>query len=333
MFTNKFVLKIGFIIIFLRIGNGRLSELMPVKILVCDMFPDKGIKGLSNMGFDVTYNPKMTSEELIATISTYDVLVVRSRTKVTNEVIRNGKNLKIIGRAGVGLDNVDTDSAKKAGIKVLNTPEGPTNVVAELTIGLMLSLARGITKGNEGIKKGEWLKNELIGTELLEKTIGIIGLGRIGKRVAELAKAFGMKILAYDVIKPEDSFLSKLQIEMVDLDHIISESDYITIHVPMTDSTFHFINEQKLKKMKSSTYIINVSRGTIIDEKALLDAITSGTIKGAALDVFEVEPPTSNKLVKLNNVVATPHIGAQTHEGQELSATLLVSKIVAFFKG
>jgi D-3-phosphoglycerate dehydrogenase len=253
---------------------------------------------------------------------------VRGRTKITKDVISKGKNLKIIGRAGIGLDNIDLKSAESKGIKILNTPEASTNAVAELTIGLMITLARGISKGDIGIKQGNWLKDELMGFELKGKILGIVGMGRIGTQVARLAKAFEMKFLVYDVVKLDEDVLNEVGAKVVSLDDLLSSSDIVTLHVTLTDETYHMIDEEKLSKMKRGAYIINTSRGSVIDEKALLNVLKSGLIKGAALDVFEVEPPGSIELVKLHNVVATPHIGAQTREAQELAATLLVDKII-----
>ena len=297
------------------------------KVLICDSFAEKGIEMLSS-NFDVTYLPKITSQELLNKIHDYDVVIVRGRTKITKDVIEKGENLKIIGRAGIGLDNIDLKSAESKGIKVFNTPESSTNAVAELTIGLMIDLARGITKGDVGIKQGNWLKDELMGFELKGKTLGIIGMGRIGTQVARLAKAFGMRILVYDVVELDKNILDEVGAEVVSLDELISSSDIVTLHVTLTSETYHMINEKTLGKMKKGAYIINTSRGSVIDEKALLNALKNGWIKGAALDVFEVEPPSSSELVKLHNVVAIPHIGAQTKEAQDLAATLLAEKII-----
>ncbi|MCP8312913.1 MAG: D-2-hydroxyacid dehydrogenase [archaeon] len=297
------------------------------KVLICDSFAEKGIEKLSSQ-FDVTYLPKITNQELLNKIHDYDVVIVRGRTKITKDVIEKGENLKIIGRAGIGLDNIDLKSAESKGIKVFNTPESSTNAVAELTIGLMIDLARGISKGEFGIKQGNWLKDELMGFELKGKTLGIIGMGRIGTQVARLAKAFGMKILVYDIVELDKDVLNEVRAKVVSLDELLSSSDIVSLHVTLTDDTYHMINEEKLSKMKKGAYIINTSRGPVIDEKALLNALKSGSIKGAALDVFEVEPPGSSELVKLHNVVAIPHIGAQTKEAQDLAATLLVEKII-----
>ncbi|MCP8310040.1 MAG: D-2-hydroxyacid dehydrogenase [Candidatus Methylarchaceae archaeon HK01B] len=307
-------------------------ERVTPKVLICDSFSEKGIEMLSSESFDITYLPKITSQDLLSKVHEYDVLIVRGRTKITKEVISKGKNLKIVGRAGVGLDNIDLESAKSWGIKVLNTPMASTDAVAELTIGLMLALSRGIVQGDAGIKQGKWLKHELMGSELKGKTLGVIGMGRIGTKVARLAKAFGMKILAFDIIKLSEELLYELEAKTVPLDELLTSSDFITLHVILTEDSYHMINEERLSKMKRTAYVINASRGAVIDEKALLNALKSGSIKGAALDVFEVEPPISSELVKLQNVVTTPHIGAQTKEAQELAATLLAEKIIASYQ-
>lgn len=297
------------------------------KVLICDSFAEKGIERLSSH-FDVTYLPKITGQELLNKIHDYDVVIVRGRTKITKDVIEKGENLKIIGRAGIGLDNIDLDSAESKGIKVFNTPESSTNAVAELTIGLMINLTRGISKGDFGIKQGNWLKDELMSFELKGKTLGIIGMGRIGTQVARLAKAFGMRILVHDVIELDKDVLNEVGAKVVPLDELLSSSDIVTLHVTLTDETYHMIDEEKLSKMKKGAYMINTSRGAVVDEKALLNALKNGSIKGVALDVFEVEPPGSSELVKLHNVVTTPHIGAQTREAQDLAATLLAEKII-----
>lgn len=297
------------------------------KVLICDSFAEKGIERLSSH-FDVAYSPKITSQELLNKIHDYDVVIVRGRTKITKDVIEKGENLKIVGRAGIGLDNIDLESAESNEIKVFNTPEASTNAVAELTIGLMIDLARGISRGDLSTKQGSWLKDELMGFELKGRILGIIGMGRIGTQVARLAKAFGMRILVYDVVELDRKILDEIGAEVVSLDELLSSSDFVTLHVTLTNETYHMINEETLGKMKKGACIINTSRGSVIDEKALLNALKNGWVKGAALDVFEVEPPSSSELVKLHNVVAIPHIGAQTKEAQDLAATFLVDKII-----
>ncbi len=266
-------------------------------------------------------------EVLKEKVEEFDVLIVRSATKVTREIIERGKKLRIIARAGVGLDNIDLEAAKERNIKVLNTPGASAPSVAELTIGLMLAVSRHIPRGTMGLKEGKWEKKQLQGHELLGKTLGIIGFGNIGYEVAKRAKAFGMEIIAYDVVQnPRD-----LDVTFVDLDELFKRSDYITLHVPLNPQTKHLINEESIKKMKDGVFIINAARGGVVDEKALYEALVSGKVKGAALDVFEVEPPNDDlrmKLLALDNVVATPHIGASTVEGQKRVGMEIVEKVI-----
>jgi D-3-phosphoglycerate dehydrogenase len=303
-----------------------------IRVLICDTVSEKGVKMLCDAGFDVTYTPKITKEDLLTTIPDYEAVVVRSRTKVTREVISAAKQLKVIGRAGAGLDNVDRKAAEESNIKVYNTPDALTNAVSELVIGLILSLSRGICLGDAGVKRGEWPKSSLLGKEVKGKTLGVVGLGRIGRRVAEIADALGMDVLYYDIINIPDNVVKQLNIRFRDIDTLLSESDFVTIHVPLTPTTKHFISREKIAKMKKGAYLINASRGAVLDEKALLDALNAGHIQGAALDVFEIEPPGKNELTTHPNVVCTPHIGAQTLEAQEIAATGIAEKIIEYFK-
>ncbi len=298
-----------------------------MKVLVCDPVSSKCLDILQKAGLGVIYLPKITAEELLRQIPEYDAVIVRSRTKITAQVIEAGGMLRVIGRAGVGLDNIDTEAASKKGITVLNTPESSTNAVAELIVGFMLSLARKIPLGDRGIKEGRWLKSEMMGFELKGKTLGIVGLGRIGSRVGALAKAFGMKILVYDIIHLPEQLLKTLEAQLVDLDTLLSQSDFVTLHVPLTPETRHMINRERLVKMKKGAYLLNASRGEVVDEDALYSALKDGWLSGAALDVFEHEPPTSD-LVKLPNVICTPHIGAQTVEAQDAAGELLAEKVI-----
>lgn len=298
-----------------------------MKVLVCDPVSSKCIEILGGAGLEVSYQPMISAEDLIKQIPEYDVVIVRSRTKITSSVIDAGKKLRVIGRAGVGLDNVDTEAASKRNITVLNTPESSTEAVAELVIGLMLSLARKIPLGDRGVKEGRWLKSEMMGFELKGKTLGIVGLGRIGSRVGSLAKAFGMKILVYDVIQLPEQLIKSLDAQVVDLDTLLSQSDFVTLHVPLTPETRQMMNRERLAKMKKGSYLINTSRGEVVDEEALYAALKEGWLAGAALDVFQHEPPTS-EAVKLPNVVCTPHIGAQTVEAQDAAGEMLAEKVI-----
>ncbi|MEM3420634.1 MAG: hydroxyacid dehydrogenase [Candidatus Hadarchaeum sp.] len=296
-----------------------------VNILITDKIDEEGIRRLKEVA-NVDLAIGLKPPELLERIKNYEVLVVRSATKVTKEVIEAGKKLRIIGRAGAGVDNIDVEAAKARGIKVLNTPEAPTEAVAELVIGLMLSWARRLPQADSSMKQGKWLKSELMGTELRGKTLGIIGTGKIGQRVGSLAVAFGMKIVAQDcVVYPE--FIAKTSCEYTDLDTVLKQADYLTIHLPLTPETRHLIGRRELGLMKSTAVLINTSRGEIVDENALIEALTGGKIAGACLDVFSREPPVDSPLLKLSNVILTPHIGASTHEAQKEAAILISEKI------
>ncbi|MFQ6011130.1 MAG: hydroxyacid dehydrogenase [Nitrososphaerales archaeon] len=299
------------------------------RVLVCDPISESGIDRLKKGGLDVSYEPEISSAELINRIPDYEVIVVRSRTKVTEQVISAGTKLRVIGRAGTGVDNISINEANKAGIKVVNTPEASVEAVAELALGLMLSFARKITIATSTMKSGKWLKWELMGSQLKDKNIGVVGLGRIGTRVSELCLAFGMKILAYDPYLSEEKkqTAKRMGIEMVDMDNLLLNSDFVTLHIPLTPETRHLVNEHSFAKMKGSACLINTSRGETVDEKALLSALLSGNIFGAALDVFEVEPPTTRELVEHPSVICTPHVGSQTKEVHETAALMLVDKI------
>lgn len=303
-----------------------------IQVLVCDSISEKGVKMLEAAGFEVSYQPTISPEALLSTVSSFDAVIVRSRTKVTREVIQAGKRLKAVGRAGAGLDNVDAKAAEAAGVKVYNTPDALTNAVAELVVGLMLNLARGICRGDAGLKRGEWLKSSIMGVELKGKTLGVIGLGRIGRRVAELARAFGMVVLYYDIIDIPRDVVERLDIRFRDVDALLAESDFVTLNIPLTPETKNYIDRVQLSKMRKTAYLINTARGGVVDEDALLEALKSGVIKGAALDVFEVEPPVRKELLSLPNIVCTPHIGAQTVEAQEIAGTGVSEKIIEHFK-
>ncbi len=303
-----------------------------MKVLVCDPIDEDGIAKLKQAGFEVDVNPTVTADELRAVVPEYDAVIVRSRTKVTKEIIQAGGRLKAVGRAGAGLDNVDVGAAEKKGIKVLNTPEAPAEAVAELAIGLIVSLARQIPLADRTMKEGQWIKKQLKGWELKGKTLGTIGLGNIGEKVARIAKAFGMKILITKRTPPVPELLKELEGEFIPLDELLKRSDIVTIHVPLSPETHHMIGAEELRKMKDGAFLVNTSRGAIVDSQALLDALQSGKLGGAALDVYEVEPPTDLALVKLPNVVATPHVGAQSREAQRTAALLVADKLIEALK-
>jgi len=298
------------------------------KVLVCDHIDERGVKILRDAGLEVDYRPKITPEEVVSAVEGFDAVIVRSRTKVKADVIQRAAKLKVIGRAGVGLDNIDVDAAKQRGIAVYNSPESLTNAVAELALGLMIAAARGVGTGYCNLKNGVWVKESLMGTELSGKTVGIVGFGRIGRRLAELLKPFNVKVLAYDILPPDETVLDALSAKLVELDELLVASDFISLHLPGGPSMRGFIGADRLSKMKKTSFIVNTSRGEVLDENALVNALKSGSIRGAALDVFAMEPPTNKELLSLDNIVFTPHIGGQTLEAQASATTIIAQKIV-----
>jgi len=298
-----------------------------VKVLITEPFENEGKEILIKEGFQVDEVGKISKEELLNIISPYDVLIVRSGTKVTREVIEKGENLKIIGRAGVGLDNIDIEAATEYGIIVMNAPEGNTISAAEHTIALIFSLARNIPIANQTLKNGKWEKKKFVGTELYGKTLGIIGLGRIGKRVANLAKGIGMKVIGYDPYVSEEE-IRELGITMVNFEGVLKQADILTFHLPLTEETYHMISDKEFEIMKDGVMIVNCARGGIIDEEALVRYLKKGKVKGAALDVFEKEPIESSPLFEFENVIVTPHLGASTKEAQINVACQLATQIV-----
>ncbi|MEO0105787.1 MAG: hydroxyacid dehydrogenase [candidate division WOR-3 bacterium] len=283
-----------------------------MKVLISDPIAKEGIEILKKSGFEVIEKTGMPPEELIKIIPDFDAIIVRSATKVTKDVIAAGKKLKVIGRAGVGLDNVDAEAAKAKGIKVVNTPAATSISVAELALGMMLSAARMIPQATASTKAGKWEKKKFHGTELYGKTLGIIGIGRIGSELAKRAKALGMEVIAYDPYVQSSDFA-----KIVDFDTLLKTSDFISLHIPKTKETTHLLNKSAFDKMKNGVIIVNCARGGVVDEEALYDALVSGKVKVACLDVFEVEPAKEHKLFGLEQVILTPHIGAQTDEGQQ----------------
>ena len=273
----------------------------------------------------------ISAEELILTIENYEAIIVRGRTKVTKEVLDKAKKLKVVGRCGVGVDNIDLQTAKNHGVTVVNAPVATTTSVAELTMGFIFSLAREIPRASTGMKNGEWLKKELIGVELNKKTLGIIGYGHIGATVGRLAASAGMHIIAFDLfLKPETTRIEGG--EMLSFDEMLKKSDFLTIHTPLTDGTKHLINKEAITKMKDGVFIVCAARGGIIDEAALLDALNSGKVAGAALDVYSTEPPTNNELIEHPKVIATPHIGGQTADAQSQASFDIASEVLAVLK-
>jgi D-3-phosphoglycerate dehydrogenase len=288
---------------------------------------------LEKNGLKVTYEPEITTEQIAEKIGNFNVVVVRGRTKLVKELIEKADNCQIIARVGVGLDNIDEDAAKVKNIRVINAVEGAITAVAELVVGLMLSMAREIPRADREIRNGNWIKKEMMGSELKGKYLGIIGLGNIGKRLGRLARALNMNIIGYDIVPINEEFSKEVGLMKADLDTLLASSDYVSLHVPLLDSTKHMINAEKLRLMKKTAHIVNTSRGGVIDEEALYNALKDGNLESAALDVFEVEPATGNKLTNLPNFIATPHIGAQTKEAQSLAANVIAEKIIQVLRG
>ena len=300
----------------------------PMKVLIADHLSEDGITILkSEPGLQVDVKTGLSSKDLAAIIGPYEGLVVRSATKVTAEVIEKADRLKVIGRAGVGLDNVDAEVATKRGIIVMNVPAGNTISTAEHTMSLIMALARRIPQADAHLRAGLWERSKFVGVELFGKTLGIVGLGKIGTEVAKRSQSFGMRIIAYDpFLSPERA--QQLEIQLTDLKTLYQEADFITVHTPLTSETKHLIGAKEIAMMKPGVRLINCARGGIIDERALHQAITEGKVAGAAIDVYEEEPPKNNPLCALDQVVCTPHLGASTQEAQ-LNVAVEVAKQVA----
>lgn len=302
------------------------------RVLVCDSIDQAGVDSLKRAGLVVDYKPEIKASELVAAAKDYDVIIVRSRTKVTKEVI-DASNAKIIARVGVGLDNVDVKAAEAKKIRVINAPEAASTAVAELAIGLMIALARSIPRADSENKKGNWIKKDLMGTQLSGKYLGIVGVGNIGRNIGRMAKALRMNLIGYDPYPINREFISETGMVVTDLNTLVESSDFITCHVPSTPETKHMFNADRFARMKPGAYLVNTSRGEIIDENALYEALKSNKLAGAALDVFEVEPPTNKLLVGLPNVICTPHVGAQTREAQELASIVIAEKVIQMLRG
>jgi D-3-phosphoglycerate dehydrogenase / 2-oxoglutarate reductase len=290
-----------------------------VKILISDKIFDEGLKLLEEKGYQVTRGWEKPKDELPKIIGEYDALIVRSATKVKGELLNNAKKLKVIGRAGEGLDNVDFENVKNRGIVLVNTPHVSYMSVAELTIGHLLALSRYIVQGTVTLRQGKWEKETLIGTEVNGKTLGIIGCGYIGKTVERLAIALGMKVLPVEECVYD---------RFVPLGEMLPQADYITIHVPLTPHTRHMISTKEFKLMKDGVMLVDCSRGGVVDQEALYQALVSGKVRSAAVDVFEEEPPKNSKLLTLDNVIATPHIGAQTYEAQKKASVQIAKAVI-----
>ncbi|MFH1338268.1 MAG: phosphoglycerate dehydrogenase [Candidatus Omnitrophota bacterium] len=288
-----------------------------MRILVSDKLSEEGLKILRDIKeFTVEVKTELRPEELREAVAVCDALIVRSATKVTQEIIKSARKLRVIGRAGVGLDNVDLNAATERGIVVMNAPAGNTISTCEHTMSMLLAAARNIPQANNSVKSGEWKRSKFMGVELYKKTLGIIGLGRIGTEVAKRALSFGMKVIAFDPYLSKD-IGEGLGVAMVELEELLKNSDFITVHTPLVENTQHMFSDKEFALMKEGARIINCSRGGIIDEEALARAIKQGKIAGACLDVFEHEPPNpDSEILRFENVIASPHLGASTEEAQ-----------------
>ncbi|MBW1646285.1 MAG: phosphoglycerate dehydrogenase [Deltaproteobacteria bacterium] len=302
-----------------------------MKVLISDKMSPKGIEVFAKFPeIEVDVKVGMTPEELKAVIGEYDGLAVRSATKVTSDIIDAAKNLKVIGRAGIGVDNIDIPAATRRGIVVMNTPQGNTITTAEHTISMMLAMSRNIPQATQSMKAGKWEKSKFMGKELFNKTLGIVGLGNIGSIVADRAQGLKMKVIAFDPFISEER-AAKMGIERVGLDELYRRSDYITVHTPLTKETRHLINKESFAKMKPGVRILNCARGGIIDEQDLYEALKSGQVAGAAFDVFEQEPPPADHpLFSMDNFICTPHLGASTDEAQVNVAITVAEQIADY---
>ncbi|HUT82049.1 MAG TPA: hydroxyacid dehydrogenase [Candidatus Bathyarchaeia archaeon] len=301
-----------------------------MKVIITDKIASEGIKLLKETGYEIKEAWDIPKEDLPKIIGEYDAIVIRSATKVKGELLEAAKNLKVVGRAGIGLDNVDVAKCEQRGIIVRNTPNATTDTVAELALSYMFALARSVVKATTSLREGKWIKKELEGSELLGKTLGIVGCGRIGSALARKCHALGMKIIGCDVVEIHEACVDQCEI-----DDVFTNADFISLHLPLLPSTKHIINAEVIAKMKDGVYIINCSRGGTIDEKALFEAIKSGKVRGAALDVWEQEPieyEYSKKLLELEEVIGSPHIGAQTAEGQERAGVQVAEVVIEELK-
>jgi len=301
------------------------------KVLLTDGLEENG-KEILRSAAEVVDQPGISAEDLLKVVGKYDALIVRGRTKVTAAVFDAATNMKVVGRAGVGVDNIDLAAAKAHQVTVVNSPLATTVAVAELTLSLMLSVVREIPRADASMKAGKWLKKEFEGRELYGKTLGVIGFGRIGSAVAARAKAFEMKILAYDPLIPADE-IKKRGGEAVSLDELLAAADIITMHMPLTAESRNLLNAEALAKTRKGVYIVCAARGGVIDEEALLAALNSGQVSGAALDVFATEPPGATELVMHPRTINSPHIGAQTVEAQARAANDIAEEVLNALAG
>ena len=301
------------------------------KVLVSDPIGPEGVS-LLETGADVDVKTGMKPDELLETVGSYDALVVRSETKVNREVVEAGKKLQVIARAGIGVDNIDLEAATGAGIAVVNAPTGNTVAAAEHTIALMLSLARNVPRAHHSLQSGEWRRSAFMGVEIRDKTLGICGLGRVGTEVARRAQAFGMRLVGYDPFVAPD-YARRIGVELLSLDDLLAESDFVTLHTPLTESTRNMLGMRQIEIIKNGARIINVARGELVEEAALLAGLESGRLSGVALDVFAQEPPQPGPLLEHPKAIVTPHLGASTREAQREVAIEAAEQVLAVLKG
>jgi len=301
-----------------------------MKILVTDGIEKEALAKLQSA--HQVDSIEMSPDDLLKNVEKYDALIVRGRTKVTAQVIEKGTKLKVVGRAGVGVDNVDVAAASKRKIAVVNAPTGSTVSVAELALGHMISLARKLPAADRSIKDGKWEKKAFMGTELNGKTLGLLGSGRIGTEVAKRAQAFGMRAIAYDPYLPP-AIAKENNIALVDKDTLFKTADFLSIHTALTPETKGMVGAKEFSAMKKSAFLINCARGEVVQEKALADALKAGTIAGAGLDVFEKEPPAGSPLLGIPSIYMTPHIGASTHEAQYRAGMIIAEQVDKALKG
>lgn len=306
------------------------------RILVADPIHEDAIKQLQNEGFDLVLRTDISPKELVESIGEFDVIIVRGRTKVTQEVINAGSSLKVIARAGVGLDNVDRVFALEKGIQVINSPEGPSVSVAELVFALSLSVLRRVAFGDQGMRQGEWLKKASKGGELRGRRLGIWGFGLIGEEVAKRALAFEMSVYAFDILPERIDVMKQLGVRYLPSDELVTVSDVLTVHVPLTPQTRGLVGANEINAMPKGAILINTARGGVVDENALYQSLVDGHLGGAGIDVFSEEPPFANavlkKLIALPNVVSTPHVGAQTSEASRANSMVIAEKLIALLK-
>jgi D-3-phosphoglycerate dehydrogenase len=305
---------------------------MALKVLICDPIAEEGVRALREFGAEVDVRLRQSPDELIANIPEYDAVVVRSETKITAAAIQAAQRLQVVGRAGVGVDNIDVEAATQRGILVVNAPTGNMISAAEHSVGLMLALARNIPQANATLHSGKWERSRFMGVELRGKTLGVIGLGQVGSEVARRARGLEMRVIGYDPFVPEERGRA-LGAEMVSLEELLRQSDFISVHTTLTEGTRGLIGEAELALVKPGVRITNTARGGIVDEEALCRAVADGRVAGAALDVFEGEPKVNPKLLEHESIIVTPHLGASTAEAQERVALDVVEQVIAALKG